>query len=234
MAIVGRILRWVVSSAGVAALLVFALCWTPLPWRMYHWLWMPDAELTEAPDWIVVLGGGGIPSESGLMRTYYAAQAADAFPSARVMVALPGDPNAAEGALQRMRDELVMRGVDRSRIAYEPTGSNTRSQAVALRRQWGAVETMPVLIVTSPEHMRRAIRTFERAGFARTGGTVASNTGVDHSLAVSEDGVDDSFTLLSVEGNLFVRYHFWHSLTYLTRSAREWAALLYYRSKGWI
>ncbi len=230
-----RLLRTGLISMGALGLLVVALCFTSYPWRMYYWLSMPEAVLHEAPEWIVVLGGGGIPSESGLMRTYYGAQAAMQFPSAQIYVALPGDPAAAEGAGRRMAQELVMRGVDPARIDFESTGTNTRSQAVALRRMTGKdVVEWPVLIVTSPEHMRRAVRTFQRAGFAQAGGQAAMDTGIDHGLAVSEADVDGRLAAPALEGSLFVRYQFWHGITYLSRSAREWVALFYYRLKGWI
>lgn len=228
--IVGRFL----IVLGLLTTLLLAACWTDYPWRIYRWFSMPEAQLAVPPDYIMVLGGGGIPSESGLMRTYYAAEAARLFPQAAVVIALPGDPTGETGALGRMREELERRGVARQRIQFEPRGTNTRSQAIEWRRQLheeGAA--VPILIVTSPEHMRRSVRTFQRAGFSQVGSTSAYDTAIESDLALHEEGVDGRFALKSVEGSLFVRYQFWHGITYLSRSAREAVALLYYKLKGW-
>ena len=228
--VLGRLL----IALGLLATLLLAACWTDYPWRIYRWFSMPEAQLQVAPEYIVVMGGGGIPSESGLMRTYYGAEAAHRFPDATVVIALPGDPTGETGALGRMREELERRGVARDRIQFEPRGTNTRSQAIEWRRQWDAEEVAaPVLIITSPEHMRRSVRTFQRAGFLEVGSVAAYDTSIESDLALDEDGVDSGFALKSVEGSLFVRYQFWHGISYLGRSAREAVALLYYKLKGW-
>lgn len=231
-------LRWarhLLVCGGLLFLFLLALCWTDYPWRLYYWLSIPEAHLQEQPDWIVVLGGGGIPSESGLIRCYYAAEAAERFPEARVVVALPGNPADPESAVRRMADELILRGVSANRIDFEPLGANTRSQAVEWRRQFeGAVDELPVLIVTSSAHMRRAVRSFQRVGFVGAGSVATLDRSVDGSLELKEDSMDAALLLPEVEGSLFVRYRFWDSMGYLTRSSRELVALLYYRLRGYI
>ena len=226
------VIRRFFLAAGVFFVLLFALCWTSYPWRVYHWLSMPDARLDGAPEWIVVLGGGGVPSESGLMRTYYGARIAEQFPDARILIALPADPDSKDSALRRMQDELVMRGVDRARIDLLPHGANTRAQAVAMRERLTLDDG--ILVVTSPEHVRRAVRTFGRAGFERVGAHAAADTHAEGSMMVTEEGVGDTLRAPTVEGSLTLRYRFWNHLTYLTRSAREFVALGYYKMKGWI
>ncbi len=226
--------RRLLMTGGVVSGLLWLACWTPYPYRLYIWLSMPDAVLDVDPDWILVLGGGGIPSESGLMRTFYAARAAAEFPAAEVVIALPGDPTR-DGSLWRMRDELEMRGVSRERIRFEPKGANTRSQAIEWARQAGPdTLAQPLLIVTSPEHMRRSVRSFERAGFLQVGSSAALDTSIEGSLQLTETGLDAPMVVRQVEDSLFVRYQFWHALTYMNRSARELVALVYYRLKGWI
>lgn len=229
----GTLIRATLVLLGALFLLLYALCWTSCPWHIYHWLSMPDAVLQQEPEYIVILGGGGIPSESGLMRTYYGARAALRFQEARVILALPGAVDVPGDALNLMREELMLRGVSADRIDVEPKGSNTRSQAVLVHRML-ADGTASVLLVTSPEHMRRAVRSFERAGFAAVGGYSAEDTSIQGSLALDEDGIDDTLRAPAIEGNISVRYAFWNQLTYLNKSAREAAALLYYRIKGWI
>lgn len=228
-----KYIRHLLMAGGVVFFLLLAACWSPYPYRIYAWLSMPDAVLTQPPQWIVVLGGGGIPSESGLMRTYYAAQAAATFPDADVVIALPGDPG--RGSVRMMKEELVLRGVAPARIRFEPKGTNTRSQAVEWSRLIGPMELHePLLIVTSPEHMRRSIRSFQRAGFSQVGSSAAMDTTIDGPLFLSEEGLDSRFAVERIEQSLFIRYQFWHGISYMTRSMRELVALAYYRAKGWI
>jgi uncharacterized SAM-binding protein YcdF (DUF218 family) len=220
---------------GLLALLLFGSCWTTLPWRLYYWLSMPDAVLKETPAQLVILGGGGIPSETGLMRTYFGAATAAVYPQADVIVALPGDASNPDSAIGMMRRELVARGVAPGRIVLESRGTNTRSQAIEARRLLGeAAVAQPLLIVTSPEHMRRAVLTFRKAGWQQVGSMAAFDAGVDSDLQIDETSVDDQLAVKSVEGSVAVRYEFWNHLTYLTRSARELTALAYYKLKGWV
>ncbi len=224
--------RRLLLGGGVALFLLFALCWSPYPWRMYYWLSMPEAVLDVEPEWIVVLGGGGIPSESGLIRTYYGALAAERFPGARVIVALPEYGDSEDSSLRRMRNELIMRGVDAGRIILEPKGSNTRAQAVEVARMVDLESAL--LVVTSPEHMRRSVLSFRRAGFVQVGADAALDTSADGDMSLSAESIDDKLLAPAVEGSLVLRYHFWNHLGYLNRVAREFTALTYYKVKGWI
>lgn len=226
--------RRLLMTGGVVFGLLWLACFTPYPYRLYMWLAMPNAVLDVEPEWIMVLGGGGIPSESGLMRTFYAAQVAHEFPDATIVIALPGDPNR-DGSLWRMRNELEIRGVSRDRVRFEPKGANTRSQAVEWARQAGPdVLKQPLLIVTSPEHMRRSVRSFQRAGFVQVGSSAALDTSIEGDLGLTETKLDSPLVVRQIEDSLFVRYEFWHAVNYLTRSSRELIALSYYRLKGWI
>ncbi len=226
------VVRRILLVGGVALILLFALCWSPYPWRLYHWLSMPEAHLEVVPEWIVVLGGGGIPSESGLIRTYHGAQAAHRFPDARILVALPAHDLNTDSALRRMSDELVMRGVHEDRIHFEPRGSSTRAQAVESRKLLD--EDAVLMLVTSPDHMRRAVLTFRRAGFPHVGAYGAHDTSAEGDMSISAEDVDSKLLLPTLEGSLTLRYHFWNHVGYLTRFAREFTALCYYTFKGWV
>lgn len=109
MGFIGRTLARLLILAGLALLVLLTLCFTPVPWRIYRWLGTDSAALYAEPDYIVVLGGGGIPSESGLMRTYRAAEEGRRWPTARLIVALPGQVGADTSQADRMRAELILR-----------------------------------------------------------------------------------------------------------------------------
>jgi uncharacterized SAM-binding protein YcdF (DUF218 family) len=224
-----------VFVAGCAGLLMLQalLLFTPFPWRMYTNLSLSETRLDVNPSWIVVLGGGGIPSESGLMRTYYGARAAKRYPDARVVVALPEDGDVDDSPVGRMRDELVLRGVQADRITLEPRGVNTRAQALEMRRI-ATNDQARILVVTSPEHIRRAVGTFRKAGFKNADGYPAHDTYEGGDLSVSSDAVQSPLVIQPVEGSLFLRYNVWNNANYLLRASREWVAITYYKLKGWM
>lgn len=228
-------LRHGLAAAGIAFLLALAAACTPLPRRVYNWLGQAP-ESSAAPDYIVVLGGGGIPSDSGLIRAYYGAAAAARHPAARVVVALPYEGRLEDSATGRMVDEFVMRGVARDRMLIESRGRNTHEQAV---RTAELVDALPgearLLLVTDPEHMRRALLSFRKAGFAQVYGRSAFRKPVEADLT-RDDRPDRKLGRLlpKVGHRMLWRYGFWNNLLYECLCARELAALAYYRCMGWI
>lgn len=171
------------------------------------------------PDVIVVLGGGGIPSESGLMRTYYGAEVARTNPSALVVISLPGEGDPATNAVGKMRQELVMRGVPAQRIRLESRALNTHEQAVNVAELLGPVaRTANVRIVTSPWHVGRSLGCFRKAGFANVTAQSAFNTDVE-----TDPGA-----------NAHLRYVFWANLAATVECAREACAMAIYKLRGWL
>lgn len=190
-----------------------------LPSSFRRWIACTPLRLTERPDQVIVLGGGGIPSESGLIRCYYAADLQRLYPGLSYVVSLPSDGDPETNSVGRMRDELVMRGVSAGSIRMEHRALNTHEQALRIGELLGPdARTTHVHLVTSPWHMRRAVACFQAAGFTRLSTTRASNTGAE---ADPGDG-----TLL--------RYGFWANLITATECLRELVALGVYRIRGWI
>lgn len=189
----------------------------------------PDTE------YIVLLGGGGIPSEASLIRTYHAAQAALAFPEAKVIIALPSDASDSTSSIRLMAKELELRGVSSDRILYEDQGKNTRSQAVHIQELFFEKNLMAkLLVVTSPYHMLRSVSVFEKVGFKTVGGYPAYE---------KANKKDSSFNPLKTGGHTYIpeindqpgiRYSLWAGLQKEILVLREYAALGYYKLKGWI
>lgn len=117
---------------GVLGFLMLVLSFTDLPYHAYHALGISAKPLSRKPDVIVILGGSGMPSPDGLIRTYYGAYAAIKFPTARIVIAHPKNQydKVTFYQLNLMRRELKFKGVDTTRILYEPEGFNTHSQAI--------------------------------------------------------------------------------------------------------
>jgi uncharacterized SAM-binding protein YcdF (DUF218 family) len=128
-----------VATGSVAAVMII-LAFTSAPFWIWYGIGIKKAGISRPPDFIVLLGGGGMPSESGLMRTWYAARVAGTFPLAKVIIALPGDPSDSLSALNLMKAELVVRGISPERILLEDSGTNTRSQAINIFKRISNIE----------------------------------------------------------------------------------------------
>jgi len=161
----GRIVRNGVLAAGGLALAGAAVQFTPLPWRAYRWLGECPNPSPHSPTHILVMGGSGIPGKSGLMRTFYGAEAARRHPRADLLVAMPlaaGESDASQAYLE----EMERRGVPTDRMRILPNGSNTREQAMRLAEHLGAgAAESSVLIVSDPEHIRRCAAALRKAAF---------------------------------------------------------------------
>lgn len=229
-----RLARWLRNGLALLGLLMVAvwiLCFTNVPWYWYRWLSAREFALRESPDFVVVLSGGGIPSESGLIRSYAAAEAARDYSNAMVVVAMPDqrDPST-----QGMLDELVRRGVRPERLMQEAQGRNTWEQARHLRRLLAADGVEPVvLLITSPDHMRRAVGALRKAGFTHVGSRPADSVSIAADLSIEPAAESGGRAGVPDVGGLQLRYGVWNNYGMLTRCVRESVALIYYKVEGW-
>ena len=212
----GRVLVWGCAAAFALEVVVAV---AGLPRCVNDWITGRSLQSDEVPDYVVVLGGGGIPSETGLIRTYYAADVARRAPDAVFVVSLPSSGEPLTNSVGRMKDELVMRGVREASILMEHDALNTHEQAVNIGKLLGArALTSCVMLVTSPAHVRRAYACFAHEGFSRIVIQPAFNT-----AAEADAG-----------GGVMLRYQVWANLHAQVEIAREVTAMLWYRLKGWI
>ena len=211
--------RMLVSISATLFLLQISLATPLLDGVVESWLQVADESTMEAPRYIVVLGGGGIPSDTGFMRTYYGAKHSISFPDATVIVALPADEDPETNSVGRMKDELVLRGVLETSILMETEGKNTHEQAEMIRAMLGpgAIDD-PVHIVTERSHLRRSVLCFRKAGFSRVFGIGTHNTGAEADIGAGT----------------FLRYTLWTNLQLQIRVLREMIATGVYKLRGWI
>jgi len=211
--------RTLVRISAALFLVQIALATPLLDGIVASWLKVPGTDAMGIPEYIVVLGGGGIPSDTGLMRTYYGATHSIAFPDATVIVALPADEDPETSSVGRMKDELVLRGVPASSILMETKGRNTHEQAEGIRAMLGpGTIDAPVHIVTERSHLRRSVLCFRKAGFSRVFGIGTHNTGAE----------------ADVGAGTFLRYTLWTNLQLQIRVMREMIATGVYKLRGWI
>jgi uncharacterized SAM-binding protein YcdF (DUF218 family) len=228
-----RILRNLLVLIGIFFSICVILAFSTLPFRGFHWLGTSKSELTEEPKTIVLLGGGGMPSESNLMRSWYVEKAARNFPKANVIIAMPGDLTDSLSTPVLMKKELKLRGVKADRVTFENKGTNTRAQAMNCQ---GIIKMQnAVLLVTSPEHMRRAVLCFKKAGFEKVNALPAFENATKADLSFKDDELGGNTILMPDVGqNINMRYQIWNHMKYEILIARELVALTYYKLRGWI
>jgi uncharacterized SAM-binding protein YcdF (DUF218 family) len=224
------ILKYSVYSLGFIFLFLLIIAFTRIPFDVHRWLGLHDSEYLFTPEYIVFLGGSGMPSESNLIRLYYTSQLAGQFPAAKIIIAHPIDTV----VISLMRNELITHGVDSARIVIEKLGTNTREQALEITSIDKSIQQKPVLIVTSPENMYRTIKVFRKAGFLKTGGEPAFENAMFVDLSYNHRRIGGKRYIPDVSGQMGLRYTFWNYFKLEIICLREFAAILYYKLNGWI
>jgi uncharacterized SAM-binding protein YcdF (DUF218 family) len=251
--ILRRFFRIVLFFFGLIFLFAIIMAFTPLPFYAWYNHSISKAGIHRPPDYIVILGGGGMPSETGLMRTWYGAKVANYFLRSGVIIALPGNTKDSLSSISLMKKELVLRGVNERRIFLEDSGTNTRAQALNILQRitnYGLRITdsisksqspshhltisPSILVVTSPEHLTRAVLTFRKAGFMKVDGLPAFESTIESDITFDDRLLGGRKWIPGIGENITLRYRFWTQLRYEELILREYLALAYYKIKGWI
>jgi len=228
-----RILKYILFVFGCLFLIFIIFCLTSAPFWTWYNMSTKHAGIHRPPELIVVLGGGGMPSESGLMRTWYAARLGNHFFRSKIIIALPGDTVDSLSSVYQMKEELILRGISGKRISFESLGTNTRAQALNIASS-RVTRNASLLIVTSPEHLYRAVLSFRKAGFLLVDGLPAFETAIESELSFDDRLLGGKKWLPAIGKNITVRYQFWTQLHYEQLIIREWLAIVYYKLNGWI
>lgn len=241
-----RVARFALGLWGFLALVFAAAQFSPWPWRAYKHLSEIPAASLEPPTHVLVMGGSGIPGESGLMRTFFAAQAARQHPDALVLVAMPLDADQSVCSRAYI-DEIRRRGVAPERIRILAGGRNTREQALRLAEDLAGRTPPPeVLIVSDPEHVRRTAAAIRKACAQnhleiRLAALPAFSVSLEDPLPWNAQELDAQTpsngirnVVPDVGASMVLRYNFWGNLNYTLDALREYAAMLYYRLRGWL
>jgi uncharacterized SAM-binding protein YcdF (DUF218 family) len=216
---------------GTILLIAIILSFTSYPYWACYWLGVHNADVKGDPDIIILLGGGGMPGPDCLLRAYYTAKDASKFSKASVIIAMPHDTAMhSESPEFLLAHELTIRGIDSTRILFEPDGNNTHSQALNIFNSLGKVsaDTLVLRIITSPEHMYRSVATFRKAGFKWVGGMASFEGALSEKLLHAKNKKE-----LEVE-RLNLRYNMWNYLKYEISVVREYVAIAYYKMRGWM
>lgn len=227
-----KTVKILLMALGILFLTMVILALTPAPFYMHYALGNDPGEKYEEtafhPDHVVMFGGAGMPSESNLMRLYYTAEYANHF-QAPVVIVHPKD-SICQAEMARI---LTQSGITLDNIDFMTEGANTRSQALALKEACPELMEESIVVVTSPEHIRRTVKCLKKAGFMNVKGVAAREATVDFDLSLKKQKLKGNEAIPSVESTN-IRYTFWNYFQLEIVCLREYAALAYYKVKGWI
>jgi uncharacterized SAM-binding protein YcdF (DUF218 family) len=235
--VLGKVMRVTVYSFGVLFIAVLLFAFTTGPYWIYHWLGTSVSDYHFKPQQIIIMGGSGMPGESATLRLYYTARLAKQFPETGIFITQPavsGIPVEYTDAWL-MRQELLDKGIDSSRIFLEIKGKNTREEAQNVLKIRPAIIHEACVIVTSPEHMRRSILSFRKVGYTQLGGLPTFNASGPVELKYEDHALGGrNIPLPEVGNSIQLRYQFWNHLRYQVICYRELVALCWYKLRGWI
>lgn len=230
------IVKRMLMCAGGLFFLILLFAFTTGPFYLYNWLGQSVSEYNFKPQHIIIMGGSGYPSESAMMRSYYAAKLATKFPESDVYITQPAADyvEVTKTDAYGIMTDLMKRGIDSSRIYLEVNGKNTREEALNVIKMRPQIMNERCVIVTSPEHMRRSILTFRKAGFKMLGGQSTFNASGPQQLEYHDKSLGGrNIPLPEIGESIQLRYQFWNHLRYQVICYRELFALFWYKLKGW-
>ena len=217
---------------GIIFALFLILGVTSVPFYMHYNLGIDpnhdyDTIQPFEPQHVIMMGGAGMPSAGNLMRLYYTAGLAKNY-DCPVSIVHPYDSL----CHAEMDNYLLNQGVT-NEIIHDTIGTNTRSQVLGLAENFPELLTSNIIVVTSPEHLRRTIKCFNKAGFQQVRGMAAYEGTVDFNLSLKEQKLKGNEEVPNIESTN-LRYTFWNYLKLEIDTLREYFALLYYKIKGWV
>jgi uncharacterized SAM-binding protein YcdF (DUF218 family) len=215
---------------GSISVIMLILSFTSLPYRAIHFLGTYKSKCYFKPDYIVMFGGSGMPSEDNLIRLYYTAAIAEKYGECNIVIAHPID----SVTYADMITELTIRNIDLSRIFFEQHGTNTRSQALFISKEFPQMKNSRIVIVTSPEHILRSVLTFRKLKFIKTSGCPAFESDMYTDLSFNARRIGGKKYIPDIGGNLGLRYNFWNFMKMEITCLREYTAIFYYWLNDWI
>jgi len=233
MKITLSILKWLFISLGIILLIINILALTPAPFYMHRSLgedpiWEEDSTTQFTPDYVIMFGGAGMPSESNLIRLYYTAEIAGKLHKPIILVHPEDSVCQAE-----MTKYLVNNGISHDSIIYMTGGSNTRSQSICLIDSFPQLKDASSLIITAPEHLSRTLKCLKKCGMENIRGIGAFESTVDFSLELKKEKLKGNRYVPDIESTN-LRYTYWNYLKLEIICFREYFATAYYWIKDWI
>src|SRR5690554_2434667 len=213
---ISKAIRLYVKLMAILSTIFVIIAFTDIPYNAYHSLSLQNQKLRTKADVIILMGGDGMPSPNSLMRVYFTSKAAKENKSAKIVIAMPLNEEDSTYQLDLMVSELCKNGIDSSRVLFEYKGYNTRSQALEIYKMFNSNQKL--IIVSSPEHMFRAVKTFEKVGFSSVGSFPTFEIPSDEKMLKSKK--KDVAEEVEIQ-DLTLRYNVWSYMQYEIRVLRE-------------
>lgn len=225
-----KTLKYILLTSGAIFLILSTLAFTRVPFDVQRWLGTSESNYSFTPDFIVMMGAGGMPEGENLIRLFYTLQAGRTYPQSKIILAQSLDT----AVSNYMKDELIHHNIDSTRIFIESLGTNTRSQALAVSQDFQEALGKNVVIISSPLHMRRVVKVFRKIGFKNVGGEGCFAQSVFPDLKYDHRRIGGKRFLPDVSSSMKIRYNFWNYFSLEIGCLREFCALIYYKMNGWI
>ncbi|OQC60957.1 MAG: hypothetical protein BWX51_00620 [Bacteroidetes bacterium ADurb.Bin012] len=228
----GSIIKWILMIFGSIYFVMIVLSFTSVPFWAYYRLGS-KFPLACQPNYIIVMGAGGMPGPESLLRCHYGTQIAKRYPEAKIIIALPTiSEDIYKSHAHKMLEEMVIHGIDSSRFLFETEGTNTREQAKNIAKLKGVGAKDCFLIITSPEHVFRSVKVFRKVGLENCGGLPSFSKELPTELLLSED--ENLQKQLPPDRSPSLRYNMWNYLKLEISVLREYVAIVWYWLNGWI
>ena len=223
-------------TTGVFFFLMILFAFTTGPFYLYYWLGKSNSEYHFQPKHVIILGGAGFPSATALMRSYYASELYKKYANCDIYVCQPSADNLPIVAsdVYKIAHDLITRGVDSTKIILEYKGKNTREEALSILAINSKIKNEECVLVSGPEHMKRAVATFRKVGFEKIGGEPTFDLCGPANLMYNDAELGGRKNIPSIGQETQLRYQFWNHLVYQIICYRELFALSWYWLRGWI
>lgn len=212
---------------GAIFLLLIILSLTSIPYSAYRSLSLYKQQINGKADAVIMMGGSGIPSPNDLIRLYYTTIAAKENPDAVIVIAIPYNGMDSIENRSVIIQKMKLDGIEGNRIIWANQGFNTRSQVVEISNLIPL--SSKIMVVSSPEHMYRAVRCFEKVGFGKVASLPTFEIPPNEIELLNKKDTD-----VTELQNLNLRYNMWSYLEYEIKVLREYTAITYYWLHGWI
>lgn len=225
-------LTWI---AGIFFLSCCLFAFTTGPFYLYHFLGTGNSVFLFRPQAIVLMGGTPMPSESALIRCYTVRELHKKFPEATIYISQLKEEKQTMGqtSAYAMSEEIRRGFADSIDFRFITDAHSTREEALNIKRITKGIRKARVVLVTSPEHMYRAVAAFRRAGYKSVGGVATFGWAGNADFRYRDRSLGGRDLPLGVGENLQLRYQFWNHLRYQLLCYREILALWWYRFRGW-
>ena len=221
---------------GGTLLFMIVFSFTTGPFYLYYWLGKSNSEYQFKPKNIIVLGGAGYPSATALLRSFYASEIYKKDGSCNVYVCQPStaETPVTNSDAYKISKDLITRGVDSTKIFLETNGKNTREEALQIVAINPQLKNEACVLVTSPEHMKRAVAVFRKVGFKNIGGEPTFDLCGPADLFYNDKELGGNKSLPAIGQETQLRYQFWNHFVYQILCYRELIAISWYWLKGWV